>query len=50
MCLFVFCSSAKPADLTFDDGKDDLMDALGFDSDQNNPKKKDSPLWSNKER
>ncbi|KAM9346029.1 fas-binding factor 1 homolog [Symphorus nematophorus] len=37
-------------DLTFDDDKDDLMDALGFDSDKNNPKKKDTVLWSNKER
>ncbi|KAG7243737.1 hypothetical protein INR49_011294 [Caranx melampygus] len=43
-------TAKSPADLTFDDGKDDLMDALGFDSDQNNPKKKDSPLWSSKER
>uniref|UniRef100_A0A7N8XPD0 Fas binding factor 1 n=1 Tax=Mastacembelus armatus TaxID=205130 RepID=A0A7N8XPD0_9TELE len=25
------------------------MDALGFDSDKNNPKKKETPLWSNKE-
>lgn len=53
MCIF-FCSSAKAAkkrdDLTFDDDKDDLMDALGFDSDKNNPKKKETPLWSNKER
>ncbi|XP_038552508.1 fas-binding factor 1 homolog [Micropterus salmoides] len=36
-------------DLTFDDDKDDLMDALGFDSDKNNPKKKETMLWSNKE-
>uniref|UniRef100_A0A3B4UTJ8 Fas binding factor 1 n=1 Tax=Seriola dumerili TaxID=41447 RepID=A0A3B4UTJ8_SERDU len=43
-------AAKTPADLTFDDGKDDLMDALGFDSDKNNPKKKESPLWSNKER
>ncbi|XP_023285932.1 fas-binding factor 1 homolog, partial [Seriola lalandi dorsalis] len=42
-------AAKTPADLTFDDGKDDLMDALGFDSDKNNPKKKESPLWSNKE-
>ncbi|XP_070778989.1 fas-binding factor 1 homolog [Enoplosus armatus] len=36
-------------DLTFDDDKDDLMDALGFDSDKNNPTKKETALWSNKE-
>ncbi|XP_071330220.1 fas-binding factor 1 homolog isoform X2 [Trachinotus anak] len=35
-------AAKTPADLTFDDGKDDLMDALGFDSDKNNPKKKES--------
>ncbi|XP_037648663.1 fas-binding factor 1-like isoform X1 [Sebastes umbrosus] len=40
----------KQSDLTFDDDKDDLMDALGFDSDKNNGKKKDTLLWSNKER
>ena len=49
------CSSAKAVrtrpDLTFeDDVKDDLMDALGFDSDRNNSKKKEAALWSNKER
>lgn len=52
-CVFL-CSSAKaakkPSELTFDDDKDDLMDALGFDSDKKNAKKKESPLWSNKER
>ncbi|XP_073351461.1 fas-binding factor 1 homolog isoform X2 [Pagrus major] len=37
-------------DVTFDDDKDDLMDALGFDSDKNNAKKKETALWSNKER
>ncbi|XP_050929965.1 fas-binding factor 1 homolog isoform X4 [Lates calcarifer] len=43
--------AAKTAgDLSFDDGKDDLMDALGFDSDKNDPKKKETPLWSNRER
>ncbi|GAA6226084.1 fas-binding factor 1 isoform X1 [Lates japonicus] len=43
--------AAKTAgDLSFDDGKDDLMDALGFDSDKNSPKKKETPLWSNRER
>ncbi|XP_026181581.1 fas-binding factor 1 homolog isoform X4 [Mastacembelus armatus] len=39
----------KAGELIFDDDKDDLMDALGFDSDKNNPKKKETPLWSNKE-
>ncbi|XP_042361450.1 fas-binding factor 1-like isoform X2 [Plectropomus leopardus] len=44
-------TSKKRRDLTFDDDdKDDLMDALGFDSDKNTSKKKDSLLWSNKER
>ncbi|XP_051244925.1 fas-binding factor 1 homolog isoform X9 [Dicentrarchus labrax] len=43
-------AAKKQADLTFDDDKDDLMDALGFDSDKNNPKKKESALWPNKER
>lgn len=40
------------ADLTFDDDddKDDLMDALGFDSDKNKTKTKEAALWSNKER
>lgn len=40
------------ADLTFDDDddKDDLMDALGFDSDKNKTKTKEPTLWSNKER
>lgn len=52
MC--VLCSSAKAAkkrgDLTFEDDKDDLMDALGFDSDKNKAKKKEAALWSDKER
>lgn len=53
--MYIFCSSAKAvknrADLTFDDDdKDGLMDALGFDSDKNNPNKKEAVLWSNKER
>lgn len=34
----------------FDDENDDLMDALGFDSSKNNPKKTETPLLSNKER
>ncbi|XP_030592564.1 fas-binding factor 1 homolog isoform X2 [Archocentrus centrarchus] len=42
--------AAKKGELTFEDDKDDLMDALGFDSDKNNPKKKETPLWSAKER
>lgn len=41
----------RRADLTFDDdSKEDLMDALGFDRDKNNPRKKEAALWSNKER
>ncbi|XP_069005825.1 fas-binding factor 1 homolog isoform X3 [Embiotoca jacksoni] len=42
--------AAKKAEFTFDDDKDDLMEALGFDSDKNNPKKKETPLWSTNER
>nr|XP_019958607.1 PREDICTED: fas-binding factor 1 isoform X3 [Paralichthys olivaceus] len=38
------------ADITLDDDKDDLMDALGFDSDKNNPRKKETSLWPNKKR
>jgi len=53
--LCVLCSSAKaaakkPSGLTFDDDKDDLMDALGFDSDKNKLKKKEAGLWPNAER
>ncbi|XP_068569028.1 fas-binding factor 1 homolog isoform X4 [Cebidichthys violaceus] len=40
----------KASGLTFDEDKDDLMDALGFDSDKNKPKKKEAALWSNAER
>uniref|UniRef100_A0A8C9ZDE1 Fas-binding factor 1 C-terminal domain-containing protein n=1 Tax=Sander lucioperca TaxID=283035 RepID=A0A8C9ZDE1_SANLU len=43
-------AAKKRSDVTFDDDKDDLMDALGFDSDKNNPKKKETGLWSNKGR
>lgn len=54
LCLYI-CSPAKAAakrsDLTFDDDKEDLMDALGFDGDNKNaPKKKEAALWSNKDR
>ncbi|XP_061567141.1 fas-binding factor 1 homolog isoform X2 [Cololabis saira] len=42
--------ATKKGVLSFNEDPDDLMDALGFDSDNNNPKKKESPLWSNKER
>ncbi|XP_025762644.1 fas-binding factor 1 homolog isoform X1 [Oreochromis niloticus] len=42
--------ATKKGELTFEDDKDHLMDALGFDSDKNNPKKKETPLWSPKER
>ncbi|KAJ0058382.1 hypothetical protein NL108_013876 [Boleophthalmus pectinirostris] len=38
----------KRSDLTFDDN-DDLMDTLGFDSDQSTAKKKDAKLRENKE-
>ncbi|KAA8584917.1 hypothetical protein FQN60_003611, partial [Etheostoma spectabile] len=43
-------AAKKRSDVTFDDDKDDLIDALGFDSDKNNPKKKETVLWSNKGR
>ncbi|KAK5914292.1 hypothetical protein CgunFtcFv8_008746 [Champsocephalus gunnari] len=44
-------AAAKRSDLTFDDDKEDLMDALGFDGDNRNaPKKKEAALWSNKDR
>lgn len=50
----IFVSPAKAAkargDITFDDDKDDLMDALGIDRDKNNASKKETALWSNKER
>ncbi|XP_005750157.1 fas-binding factor 1 homolog isoform X1 [Pundamilia nyererei] len=42
--------ATKKGELTFEDDKDDLMDTLGFDSNKNNPKKKETPLWSPKER
>ncbi|XP_039862001.1 fas-binding factor 1 homolog isoform X2 [Simochromis diagramma] len=42
--------ATKKGELTFEDDKDDLMDALGFDGNKNNPKKKETPLWSPKER
>ncbi|XP_056263460.1 fas-binding factor 1-like [Pseudoliparis swirei] len=43
-------AAKKPSGLTFDDDKDDLMDALGFDSDKNKLKKKEAGLWPNAER
>ncbi|XP_034395656.1 fas-binding factor 1 homolog isoform X2 [Cyclopterus lumpus] len=43
-------AAKKQSGLTFDDDKDDLMDALGFESDKNKPKKKEAALWSNAER
>ncbi|XP_068434716.1 fas-binding factor 1-like isoform X2 [Clinocottus analis] len=43
-------AAKKPSVLTFDDDMDDLMDALGIDSDKNKPKKKEAALWSNVER
>lgn len=49
------CPLAKAAksrtDLMFEhDDKEDLMDTLGFDSDKSKPKKKETALWSSKER
>lgn len=49
------CPLAKAArsraDLMFEhNDKEDLMDTLGFDSDQNKPKKKETSLWPSKER
>eukprot|EP00064_Thunnus_orientalis_P015846 superscaffoldBa00003021_g15906 len=41
-------AAKKRGDLTFEDDKDDIMDALGFDSDKN--KKKETALWPNRER
>ncbi|XP_008303883.1 fas-binding factor 1 homolog [Stegastes partitus] len=41
--------AAKKGELALDD-EDDFMDALGFDSDKSNPKKKETLLWSTKER
>ncbi|KAM3598002.1 uncharacterized protein V6R79_012270 [Siganus canaliculatus] len=37
------------SDLSFDE-QDDLMDALGFDSDKTKPKTKEAALWSNNEK
>lgn len=53
MILFLLCLTAKASKkdvLSFTDDQDDLMDTLGFDSNKINPKKKESPFWSNKER
>ncbi|XP_053194841.1 fas-binding factor 1 homolog [Scomber japonicus] len=41
-------ATKKQVDLTFEDDKDDLMDALGFDGDKN--KTKENALWTNRER
>uniref|UniRef100_A0A665VAA2 Fas-binding factor 1 C-terminal domain-containing protein n=2 Tax=Echeneis naucrates TaxID=173247 RepID=A0A665VAA2_ECHNA len=43
-------AARTPADLTFDDGNDDHIDALGIDNVKSNVLKKDSPLWNSKER
>uniref|UniRef100_UPI0037E750DB fas-binding factor 1 homolog n=1 Tax=Semicossyphus pulcher TaxID=241346 RepID=UPI0037E750DB len=43
-------AAKKRGDLTFDDDKDDLMDVLGFESEKKHPKKKETALWSNKDR
>ncbi|KAM9780491.1 fas-binding factor 1 homolog [Neosynchiropus ocellatus] len=42
--------SQRRAEITFEDDKDDLMDALGFDRDEKEPKRKEAALWSNKAR
>ncbi|XP_072225142.1 fas-binding factor 1 homolog isoform X2 [Leuresthes tenuis] len=41
---------SKKGLFAFNDEGDDLIDRLGFDSDKNNPKKKEAQLWSTKER
>ncbi|XP_074552348.1 fas-binding factor 1 homolog [Halichoeres trimaculatus] len=43
-------AAKKRVDITFDDDKDDLMDALGFDDEKTTPKKKESVLLLKKER
>lgn len=48
MCFSLAKATKKQGDLTFEDDKDDLMDALGFDSDKN--KTKENALWTNRER
>ncbi|KAM9392632.1 fas-binding factor 1 homolog isoform 2-T2 [Pholidichthys leucotaenia] len=40
----------KKGQFTFDDDKDDIIDALGFDGDKNKARKNETPLWSAKER
>ncbi|KAM8825094.1 fas-binding factor 1 homolog isoform 2-T2 [Synchiropus picturatus] len=42
--------SQRRAEVTFEEDKDDLMDALGFDRDEKEAKGKDMVLWSNKPR
>ncbi|XP_053707890.1 fas-binding factor 1-like isoform X2 [Synchiropus splendidus] len=42
--------SQRRAEVTFEEDKDDLMDALGFDRDEKESKRKDMVLWSNKPR
>ncbi|XP_040919160.1 fas-binding factor 1 homolog isoform X2 [Toxotes jaculatrix] len=48
--IFKTKGAKTPGELTFDDAKDDMMDALGFDNDKSSPKKKETLLWPNKER
>lgn len=50
VCVLAKAARSR-ADLMFEhDDKEDLMDTLGFDSDQSKPKKKETALWSSKER
>ncbi|KAF7652215.1 hypothetical protein LDENG_00099890 [Lucifuga dentata] len=43
-------AAKKQNELTFDGDNDDLMDALGFNSDNDSLKKKETALWSSRER
>ncbi|KAM8845412.1 fas-binding factor 1 homolog isoform 2-T6 [Spinachia spinachia] len=43
-------AAKKRSGLTFDDDDEDLMDALGFESDKNKPKKKETGLLFNGKR
>lgn len=50
MCVLAKAARSR-ADLMFEhDDKEDLMDTLGFDGDKSKPKKKETALWSSKER
>uniref|UniRef100_A0AAQ4R4S0 Fas-binding factor 1 C-terminal domain-containing protein n=1 Tax=Gasterosteus aculeatus aculeatus TaxID=481459 RepID=A0AAQ4R4S0_GASAC len=49
VCFLSAKAAKKKSGLTFDD-EDDLMDALGFDSDKNQPQKKETTLLFNGKR